>query len=340
MTKIRAIVYGAGSTGLNITRELVRRGVDIVAAIDLEHVGEDLGELAGIDRRLNVAIRDNADEVLRETEADVVIISIASSLDEMHPHIRRCLVAGINVITTSEETLYPWHTSPELASDLDRTAKRHGVSFTGGGYQDIFEVNLPVMLTGASQELTGIHGVNRYNVDDYGPAVAHHFLAGQNASEAEQKLAHGEGPESFFRMTLEAQISELGLSEKSYAQEVRPVVAERPVESRAIGRTIEKGEILGLEIDVTVQTHEGIDFTGTEIAKVYDEEDGDLNAWTIKGVPEMHVEDKPTPVEIGTATQIVSRLPDLINHEPGFVSVTELPRPRYRVGPLELYVNS
>ena len=339
MKKIRAVVYGAGATGLDIARELVRRGVEIVAAIDIEHVGEDLGELAGLNRRLNVAIRDDADETLQETRADVAIVSVASGLEEMHPHIKRCLEAGINVTTTSEETLYPWNASPELAADLDRTAEMHGVSFMGAGYQDIFEVNLPVMLTGASKELTGVHGVNRYNIDDYGPAVARYFLAGEKKSEAEQKLSKGEGPQSFFRMTLEAQIAALGLSEKEYSQETRPVVADQSVQSEAIGRTIEEGELLGLEIDVRIQTYEGIEFTGTEIAKVYDQEDGDLNAWTIKGVPEMHVEDKPTPVKVGTATQIVNRLPDLINHKPGYVSVTELPLPRYRVGPLQLYVN-
>ncbi|ELY63543.1 dihydrodipicolinate reductase [Natronobacterium gregoryi SP2] len=333
-------MYGVGATGQNVTRHLAERGVDIVGAIGrVENVGADLGTVAELDRELNVEINDDADDVLENTEADVAIVSIASTLEEMYPHLKRCLEAGVNVITTSEETLYPWYTSPDLAGRLDRIAIENDVTFTGGGYQDIFEVNLPVMLTGASRKLDGVDGTNRYNIDDYGPAVVEYFFGGKDRDDVEEKLERGGAPESLFRTTLEAQIAELGLSEADASQKATPIVADRAVESEALGRTIQEGEVLGLEIDVTIETHEGITFTGTEIAKVYDTEEEDRNEWVIEGTPEMHVVDQPTPVEVGTSTQIVNRLPDIINYESGFVSVTELPRPKYRVGPLETYLD-
>ena len=36
-----------------------------------------------------------------------------------------------------------------------------------------------------------------------------------------------------------------------------------------------------------------------------------------------------------TCTQLVNRIPDVINAPPGFITIEKLPRPRYRTYPLE-----
>jgi 4-hydroxy-tetrahydrodipicolinate reductase len=51
-----------------------------------------------------------------------------------------------------------------------------------------------------------------------------------------------------------------------------------------------------------------------------------------------------TPGEVHTArlatcTQVINRIPDVINAAPGFVTVTQLPRLRYRHFSLDRYVD-
>ncbi|MGI9569103.1 MAG: dihydrodipicolinate reductase, partial [Desulfobulbia bacterium] len=63
---IRVIVYGVGAMGSIITRLLLEKSVDIVGAIGRSpnKVGRDLGDVAGIGRKLDVIVEDNAEKVL------------------------------------------------------------------------------------------------------------------------------------------------------------------------------------------------------------------------------------------------------------------------------------
>ncbi|AFZ73857.1 NAD(P)H-dependent amine dehydrogenase family protein [Natronobacterium gregoryi] len=341
MRKIRAIVYGVGSTGQDIAEYMLRSGIEIVGAIDAdpEKVGSDLGDVIGVDRKLHVEVSDDADAVLSETNADVAAVAVVTPMEEMYPHLARCLENGVNAITTSEEALYPWTTAPELTTRLDRKARENGVTITGGGYQDIFWVNLVTMLTGAALEIDTIRGMGRFDIDDYGPVLAEHYFVDSSESAVREAIEEGDVPPSFFRMNLEAQISRLGLALESVDQETDPVIAEEETECEALDETISEGDVLGLRYVVDVATDAGIDFVGTEVAKVYGPDEVDVNEWTIDGTPEIHLRNDDVPTMVGTSTQIVNRVPDLLESEPGYVTVDQLPAPRFRPLSLEQYVD-
>jgi len=144
MRRIKAIVYGVGVIGRLATKYMVEGGVDIVGAIDVnpEVADKDLGEVAGLGRPLNVKISDDADAVLSEQEADIAVVSIFTQMDRMYPLFEKCIENGLNIVTPSEEALYPWKTAPEWAARVDKLAKKHGVTLTGAGLQDTFRVNI------------------------------------------------------------------------------------------------------------------------------------------------------------------------------------------------------
>ncbi|QSG02968.1 NAD(P)H-dependent amine dehydrogenase family protein [Natranaeroarchaeum sulfidigenes] len=340
MSKIRAIVYGVGSTGQDLAEYMLHNGVEIVGAIDADEdkVGRDLGEIIGFDRELGVEVRDDPEAVFDDTRADIATVAIATPLKSVAPHLERCARHGVNAITSSEEALYPWTTAPELASKLDRVAQDNEVTITGAGYQDIFWVNLVTMLTGASLEIDTIRGLGRFNLDDYGPVLAEHYYAGERLEDVQAEIDAGDAPPSFFRMNIESQIAALGVSLTSVTQDIEPVVAETDVESDALGRTIPEGDVVGVRFVVEASTDHGIDFVGEEVAKVYEPGETDINEWTIEGTPEIHVRNEDTPTAIGTSTQIVNRIPDILQADPGYVTVDELPAPRYRPLSLENYV--
>jgi 4-hydroxy-tetrahydrodipicolinate reductase len=72
--------------------------------------------------------------------------------------------------------------------------------------------------------------------------------------------------------------------------------------------------------------------------RLYHEGEADINDWTVLGEPELHLANPAVPTQITTCTQLVNRIPDVINAPPGFITMEKLPRPRYRAFPLGVYL--
>lgn len=343
MDKIKAVVYGAGNIGKTIARFMLEKGVIITDAIDVKNVGKDLGEVIGINRKLNVIISDNADKVLAETGADIALVAVATSMENIFPHIKKCLEAGLNVITTSEEASYPWTSSPGIAAKLDRIAKENGVTLTGSGMQDIFWANLITTLTGASHRIDSIEGRTSINMDELGPIVAGFYAVGRKAADIRNMIKNGEklpiGDEVVcLRMDLENQISDLGLTTKNIKESVEPIILEKDIISHALNRTISAGDVIGLNNTIEIETKEGILFRATQTAKVYQPGEEDYNEWVIKGEPNIHMRNDSPPTLLGTSSQIVNRIPDVINAEPGYVTIDQLPKLTCKIRSLEHYL--
>jgi hypothetical protein len=73
---------------------------------------------------------------------------------------------------------------------------------------------------------------------------------------------------------------------------------------------------------------------------VYGAGQSDVNEWIAHGEPELHLRNDDVPTRLATCTQVVNRIPDVINALPGLVTVSELPRLRYRHFPLHRYVRA
>src|SRR5690349_1367898 len=118
---IRVVHYGLGAIGSTIARLTAeQRGLQVVGGIDRDpaKVGRDLGELIGLDRQLGVQVSNDAGDVLASTTPDVVIHATTSLFHEVYPQIADCVRARANVISTCEELVYPYISSPAAAAEL------------------------------------------------------------------------------------------------------------------------------------------------------------------------------------------------------------------------------
>ena len=340
MRRIKAVVYGVGSMNSVATRMMLEKGVDIVGALarSPEKVGRDLGEVAGLGFETGVTVEDDPDRVLSSRQADIAVIAVASYMSDMYEHLRRCAEHGVNAVTIAEEALYPWNSSPMATAELDHIARRHGVTLTGTGHQDVYWVNLVSMVLATAHRIETVTGRASWNVDDFGPEVAKDQRVDTSVEDFDRWLAEADRPPSFGRNTLGALVEDLGLSVAAQESTTRPEVAKQRVPSKSLGMTVDTGRVIGFTDVDTVRSHEGVTLTFEMTGRLYLEGEADINDWTVTGEPELRLLNPAVPTGVTTCTQLVNRIPDVINAPPGFITIEKLPRLRYRAFPLGTYV--
>jgi hypothetical protein len=339
MKDIKAIVYGVGRMGGRLTRFMVEKGVKIVGAIDVnpDIVDKDLGEVVGLGSPLNVRISNNADVVLSEQQADIAVLAVVSDMERMYPHIKKCVENGLNVISTAREVGYGWIVSPVLTSKVDRLARRHGVTVAGSGFQDVFLINLVSLLTGGIEKIKTITHRGRSNLNESGPLAVGEYHVGRTEEEFYKALKENRVVPSALTRHVECLIAGLGLTLTTVQHNVRPILADVDIKCKCIGETVKKGRIIGLSRSDVFDTAEGIRIVTERDAKVYKPGEVNLTQWSIEGVPALDLTLDVDDAE-ATAATIVYRIPDVINSEPGYVTVDQLPKLKFRVSPLHYYV--
>jgi 2,4-diaminopentanoate dehydrogenase len=338
MRKIKAIHYGVGAMSHMIVPYMLEKGVDVVGAIGrVSNIGKDLGDVVGLGRDLGVKVSNNAEEVLSEQEADIVIITIASFVEQIYDQIKLCVENGKNVATICEEALSPWWTSPHLTSKIDKLAKDNGVTVTGTGYQDVFWANIISLLSGGCHHIDAINGLAMYNVDDYGPEVARSHGVGLTINEFNREEEKQEIP-SFMIMCVESICSAIGWTIKELIQANEPTTSKMDLYAKSLDIEIPAGNATGRKEVVEAVTNTGVKFRVELAGKVYDPDEADINKWSILGLPNIELENIKPPTDVSTCASIVNRIPDIINAEPGYVTIENLPYLKYRPYPLHFYL--
>lgn len=330
MENVKIVLYGVGAMGTRIAKFLLKKkGVEIVGAIDVDKkkVGKDLGEILGIDKRLEIKVSNNPDDVLSKANADMVIHSTTSFLKQTYPQIASAIKHGVNVVSTCEELSYPYATEPELAEKLDELAREHSTTILGTGINPGFLMDTRVInLTSVCQEIEHIRATRIMNAATRRAPFQKKIGAGLTVNEfkerIEQKTITGHvGLTQSIAMIANALKWKL---DKIEVDPVEPVVAETQVESEAV--KVEPGQVAGLK-----QCARGVK-EGKEVISLdfqaYIGAKEEYDAVTIEGVPNVH--EKIAPCihgDSGTIAIIVNSIPKVMNAAPGLVTMKDLPVP-------------
>ncbi|GAB1476436.1 dihydrodipicolinate reductase [Bacillota bacterium] len=354
--KLRAVQYGCGKMSVFLMRYLLEKGVDIIAAFDMNPsvVGKDIGEIIGREKMgITVSAAKDAGRIMSELKPDVCVVATMSTMADIKEAFTICAENGVNAISTCEESLYPWNSSPAITKELDALAKKNGVTLAGSGYPDMFWGVLIDTLAGSMQKITKIKGSSSYNVEDYGIALAEGHGAGLSteafeaeigkynnmSSEEQRKLVEsGEYVPSYMWNQNGWICSKMGLTPISQVQKCVPTTHDSDLHSTTLGMTIKAGQPTGMSAIVTTETKEGITLETECIGNVYAPGEFDKNDWTFYGEPETTINvNRPATVEL-TCANLINRIPALINAAPGYVSTDLLPNNVYPVKPLNEYV--
>ena len=354
--KVRVVQYGTGKMSIYTMRYVYEKGGEIVGAVDVnpQVVGKDIGEIMGTENK-GVKVVDNkeAEEMLKQTKPDIVIIETMSLISDVEDALMICAKLGINAITTCEEAFFPMNSNPGITKRLDELAKQNGCTITGSGYQDIYWGQLISSIAGSTQKITKIKGSSSYNVEDYGIALAKAHGAGLTLDEFDKEVASvdrisdeerqelinkGEYLPSYMCNVNGWLCEKLGLTVKRQTQKTVPQTYKEDIYSKTLGMTVKAGDATGMSAVVTTETEEGIVIESECIGKVYSKEDIDKNEWTVEGEPSTTiVVNRPNTVEL-TCSSIVNRIPDVINAVDGYVPTEQIGELNFKIKPLNEYI--
>src|SRR6476661_4780764 len=104
MPSIRVTHFGLGPIGAAIVQQVAARpGFKIVGAIDIDpaKVGRDVGDVAGLPRRLNIKVSGDAAKALKAAKPDVVVLCTTSSIKQILPQIETILKSKVPIVSTT-----------------------------------------------------------------------------------------------------------------------------------------------------------------------------------------------------------------------------------------------
>ena len=139
--KVKVVQYGTGKMSVYTMRYVYEKGAEIVGAVDVNPavIGKDIGKIIVAENKgIKVVAIDQAEEMLKETKPDIVIVTTMSLFSDVEEALMLCAKLGINAITTCEEAFFPMNSNPTATKKIDEMAKQTGCTITGSGYQDIY----------------------------------------------------------------------------------------------------------------------------------------------------------------------------------------------------------
>ena len=329
--KVRVVQYGAGKMSRYLMRYVIEHDGELVGAFcrNKNHIGKDVAEIIGNGfPTVGVKVEDSAtaDARIGELKPDVCIIATRSTVAELEDIFTICAKHGVNAITTCEEALYPWNSSPALTAKLDKLAKEGNCTLTGVGYCDLYWGTLVTNLAGSSHKITKIEGSSWYNVTP--------------SDEMKELVESGKYVPSYMWNQNGWLCSKMGLHITSQTQKCIPCIDKEDLKSETLGMVVKAGDVTGMRAIVTTTTEEGITFETECVGKIYNPEEIDRNVWTLHGEPETTcIVNQPATVELTCAT-LVNRIPQLIDAPAGYVTTDQFPYNEYMVHPMNEYVHS
>jgi len=245
---IRVLHVGLGPIGLGVVRQVAsRKGLQAVGAVDVDpaKIGRDLGDIAGLGKKLRVKVMGDIDKAIRATKPDVAVLCTASSIAKLVPQIEAVVKRRVPVVSTTEELAYPTKAHRKFAKAIDAAARKGKVAVLGTGVNPGFVMDaLPIMLTGVCAS------VERIRVDRIQDARIRRL-------PFQQKIGSGLTPAEFEARVKAGTVRHVGLAESvsmiadamgwtldKVTDEIKPKVADAPVSSEFL--TVQAGEVCGL----------------------------------------------------------------------------------------------
>ena len=202
--KIKIAQFGLGPIGIEALKLAASKPwAEIVGAVDIDpqKIGKSLGELTGLPALNGCNVFGSFEELARAAKPQVVLHSTVSRFANAFAQLDELARAGVSVVSSCEELLFPQLKEAKLASQLDGVAKTWGSRIVGTGVNPGYVMDLlAVCLTGVCRN------VERIEVDRV-------VNASLRRLPLQKKIGSGLAPDEFRRLFREGKMGHVGLVE-------------------------------------------------------------------------------------------------------------------------------
>ena len=158
MKKIKVAQFGLGPIGIETLKlAATKPWVKVIGGIDIDpaKIGKSLGEITGNPALAKMKVYGSLKELLKAGKPDVIfhtsVSKIKAALEQIEPMVR----AGISVVSSCEELLFPPLREPRLAKKFDALCKKHRARVLGTGVNPGFIMDvIPVCFTGVCRNVS------------------------------------------------------------------------------------------------------------------------------------------------------------------------------------------
>jgi hypothetical protein len=327
---IRVIHFGLGPIGAGVVRQVAgRKGFKIVGAVDIDpaKTGRDLGDVAGVGRRLKVKVSDDARKAIKASKPHVAILCTNSSLKEVLPQIESIVKLKVPIVSTTEELAYPTKGNMRYARAIHQMARKYKVAVLATGVNPGYVMDaLPIMLTGVCERVDAVR-VDR--IQD----------ASIRRLPFQQKIGAGLTREQFQTKVDAASVRHVGLTESvsmiadalgwrldRITDEIQPKIASEPVSSEFLA--VDPGFVCGIMQD-------GIGYRdGTAVITLHMEAylgaPESFDAVEITGSPALRMKlAGGVHGDVATASITVNSIPKILEVAPGLHTMRDMPLPSF-----------
>ena len=328
---IRVMHFGLGPIGVGVVRQVAtRKGFKAVGGIDIDpaKVGKDLGEIAGLDRKLGVKVTDDPVAAIKNAKPDVVVLCTLSSLRAILPQIETVLKLRVPIVSTTEELAYPYYSNRALARKIDALAQKAKVAVVGTGVNPGFVMDaLPIMLTGVCERVDSIRIDRIQDASVRRLPFQKKIGSGLTVAQFQDKVKAGTVRHVGLTESVAMLADAFGWKLAKIADTIQPKVTERQVSSQFL--TVEPGFVCGL-----IQDGIGSDKEGKPLITLHMEAylgaPESYDAVTIEGHPKLTSRVQGGfHGDIATASITVNTIPKILTAPPGLRTMRDMPLPSY-----------
>jgi hypothetical protein len=311
-----------GPIGAGVVRQVAdRKGLKIVGAVDIDpkKVGQDLGDVCNVGRKLRVKVMDDIAKAIKATKPDVAVLCTNSSLKKVVSQFEQVLKLKVPIVSTTEELAYPVKSNASAAKKIDALARRARVAVLGTGVNPGF-----VMGVSAS--------VESFEIDRIQDARIRRL-------PFQQKIGAGLTREQFMDKVKDGSVRHVGLAESitmigdamgwkldKVTDEIQPKIAEKSVSSQFL--TVDAGLVCGIIQD-------GVGYRkGVPVIKLH------MEAYL--GAPESYDRTRVTGNpnldmkisggvhgDVATTSITVNSIPKVLTAQPGLRTMRDMVLPSY-----------
>jgi hypothetical protein len=330
---IRVVHVGLGPIGTAVLKQIAGRpGFKIVGGVDVDpaKVGRDLGDVAGLPRRLGIKVSNDTARTLKSAHADIAVLCTSSSIKSVMADVTAIVKAKTPIVTTTEELAYPGYTHIRQARQIHALARKAKVAVLSTGVNPGFAMDaLPIVLTAACERVDRVI-VNR--IQD----------ARIRRLPFQQKIGAGLTTEQFQKKVEDGSVRHVGLTESvamiadalgwrldRISDDIAPKVAAVTTSSEFLA--VDPGYVCGIVQD-------GVGYRGGEAVvrlhmEAYLGAPETYDAVEIDGSPRLAMKiDGGIHGDIATVALVVNAIPRVLDAAPGLHTVRDMPLPSFFPG--------